>query len=150
MGSYVINFAVYTLAMTGLIFFALFVYKKVMSGGFCTKSSKDLSIEETLNINPRKTLMIVRAGEERFLIASDVDKTSLISKLEKTNKENIVEINTLQRNIEQKPEPNTTETKTSRNMGKEIELQVVKTKRKFDSHTSQNSIKDLAKKINEL
>lgn len=148
MGSYVMNFAVYTLAMTGLIFFALYIYKKVMAGGFCTKTSKDLSIEETLNINPRKTLMIVKAGDERFLIASDVDKTSLIAKLENANKENIVEINTLKRNLEQKPE--LPDIKTPKNMGKEIELQVVKAKRKFNSETTQNSIKDLAKKINEL
>lgn len=82
MGGYVLNFTVYTLAMTGLICFALFIYKKVMSGGFHASGSKQLSIEETMSINPRKSLIIVRAGNERFLIASDVDKTTLISKLE--------------------------------------------------------------------
>ena len=82
MGSYVVHFIVYTLAMSGLICFALFVYKKFMHGGFAAKGAKTLSIEETMNINPRKSLMIVKAGEERFLIASDVDKTSLIAKLD--------------------------------------------------------------------
>lgn len=81
MGHYIMNFTVYTLAMSGLICFALFVYKKVMNGGFSSKSSKMLEIEETMNVNPRKSLMIVRAGDERFLIASDIDRTSLISKL---------------------------------------------------------------------
>ena len=81
MGTYIMNFTVYTLAMSGLIFFALYVYKKVMGGSFHSSESKMLSIEETLSINPRKTLMVVKAGEERFLIASDVDKTTLISKL---------------------------------------------------------------------
>lgn len=81
MGHYIMNFTVYTLAMSGLICFALFVYKKVMSGGFNSKSSKTLEIEETMNVNPRKSLMIVRAGNERFLVASDIDRTSLISKL---------------------------------------------------------------------
>ena len=81
MGGYMVHFMVYTLAMSGLICFALFVYKKIMAGSFSPKGSKMLSVEETLSINPRKSLMIVKAGSERFLIASDVDKTSLISKL---------------------------------------------------------------------
>ena len=82
MSGYVLNFVVYTLAMTGMIFFALFIYKKVMNGGFHSSDSHNLSIEETLNINPRKNLMIVKAGDERFLIASDIDKTTLLAKLE--------------------------------------------------------------------
>lgn len=82
MGHYILSFTVYTLAMTGLIFFALFVYKKVMSGSISSKNSKILSVEETMSISPRKTLMVVKAGEERFLIASDVDKTTLIAKLQ--------------------------------------------------------------------
>lgn len=82
MGHYIINFTVYTLAMSGLIFFALFVYKKVMNGGFRSNGTKFLEIEETMNVNPRKSLMVVRAGDEHFLVASDMDRTSLISKLE--------------------------------------------------------------------
>lgn len=83
MGGYLVNFAVYTMAMTGLIFFALMVYKKCSCvGNIKTSKSKMLSIEETITIAPRKTLYVVRAGQEKFLIASDVDKTSLISKLD--------------------------------------------------------------------
>jgi len=78
---YIISFTVYALAMAGLIGLALIVYKKVTNISCTNKTTKALSIEETMNINPRKTLMIVRAGDERFLIASDVDKTTLISKL---------------------------------------------------------------------
>ena len=81
MGHYILSFTVYTLAMSGLIFFALFVYKKVTQGNIGLKNSKILSVEETMSISPRKSLMIVKAGEERFLIASDIDKTTLISKL---------------------------------------------------------------------
>ncbi len=83
MGGYLVNFAVYTMAMTGLIFFALMVYKKFTLGTVGkTSKSKMLSVEETIAIAPRKTLYVVRAGNERFLIAGDVDKTSLISKLD--------------------------------------------------------------------
>lgn len=85
MGGYIANFTVYTMAMTGLIFFALFVYKKFLSGAAFSKKSEFLSIEETINLAPRKTLHVVRAGNERFLVASDVDRTSLISKLGDNN-----------------------------------------------------------------
>jgi flagellar biogenesis protein FliO len=67
--------------MSGLIALALFVYKKVTNISSSNKKTKMLSVEEVLNINPRKALMVVKAGNERFLIASDVDKTTLISKL---------------------------------------------------------------------
>lgn len=92
MSGYILNFMVYTMAMGGLIFFALFIYKKVMNGNFSSQGSKMLSIEETMSINPRKSLMIVRAGNERFLIASDIDKTTLISKLDENfSCENVAE-----------------------------------------------------------
>ncbi|MBR5555904.1 flagellar biosynthetic protein FliO [bacterium] len=82
MGSYILNFTVYTMAMCGLISFALFVYKKFAQGSFMTRPSNFLNVEETLSLAPRKTLYVVRAGQERFLIAADADKTNLISKLE--------------------------------------------------------------------
>ena len=85
MGGYVINFTVYTLAMSGLIFFAFYIYKKVMNGSILPAKNHDMYIEETLHINPRKSLMVVNTGGERFLIASDVDKTTLISKLSSQN-----------------------------------------------------------------
>lgn len=81
MGGYVVNFTVYTMAMTGLICFAVFVYKKIMDGSIRKDNSKFLCVEESMNLTPRKTLHIVRAGNEKFLIASDVDRTTLISKL---------------------------------------------------------------------
>ena len=85
MGGYIANFTVYTMAMLGLICFALFVYKKFLINN-TSKNSNFLGIEECISIAPRKTLYVVRAGNERFLIASDVDKTSLISKLDTNQK----------------------------------------------------------------
>lgn len=84
MTGYLVNFGIYLMAMLGLIFFALMVYKKFAVGGSFSKTLKNnnLSVEETMTIGPRKTLYIVKAGEERFLIAGDVDKTTLISKLD--------------------------------------------------------------------
>lgn len=82
MGGYLVNFAVYTMAMIGLIFFALMLYKKFAIGGDCSKKSGFLGVEDSISIAPRKNLYVVRAGNERFLIAGDIDKTTLISKLE--------------------------------------------------------------------
>ena len=73
MGGYLVNFSVYTMAMIGLIFFALMIYKKFAGEGLYSKKSGFLN------------LYVIRAGHERFLIAGDVDKTTLISKLDDTS-----------------------------------------------------------------
>jgi flagellar biogenesis protein FliO len=86
MGGYVANFTVYTMAMIGLICFAIFVYKKVTDGTMRSGSGKFLEVEESMSLSPRKTLHVVRAGGEKFLIASDVDRTTLISKLTPSQK----------------------------------------------------------------
>lgn len=78
---YLTNFIVYTLAMVGVIMLAVIVFKLSTTTG--TKSSaKNLKVLDTLALAPRKTLYIVSAGEEKFLIAGDADRTTLISKLE--------------------------------------------------------------------
>ncbi len=171
MGSYLIHFTVYALAMSGLIFFALFVYKKVMSGNFQSKSPRMLEIEETMNVNPRKSLMIVRAGNEHFLIASDMDRTNLISKLDIDSKNTEIKTfkETIQENIsrDEALEPIYTPKK-------EIHLELIKNnnpqsprlRRKTARNTSTGkmvtldfdtpvdrrltTMKEMAKKINEL
>ncbi|MBO6086753.1 FliO/MopB family protein [bacterium] len=77
---YLMNFIVYTAAMTGIIFLAVFVYKKFSITG--NSMSQFLNVEESISLAPRKQLYVVRAGRERFLIASDINSTSLISKLD--------------------------------------------------------------------
>lgn len=79
---YMGHFLVYLLAMMGLIILALYVYKKFSCGGLGTKSNHTLKIEDTLSLTPRKTLYVIRNGNERFLIAGDAERTTLISKLE--------------------------------------------------------------------
>jgi flagellar biogenesis protein FliO len=85
MTGYLFSFSIYTMAMIGVIFLALFVFKTFSSKGFSKKSS-NLNIEDSMGLSPRKTLYIVRAENERFLIAADVDRTTLISKLGKDEK----------------------------------------------------------------
>lgn len=82
---YLANFIVYTLAMVGVMMIAVFVFKNSV-GGTQKNGSKFLKVIDTMSIGPRKTLYIVSAGEEKFLIAGDVDKTTLISKLNPSSK----------------------------------------------------------------
>lgn len=81
MTGYLINFSIYTLAMVGVIFVALFVFKTFSNKCFSKKSSM-LGIEDSMNLSPRKTLYVIKVEDERFLIAADVDRTSLVAKLD--------------------------------------------------------------------
>ena len=83
---YLANFMVYTLAMVGIIAVALLIFKGATGCGGGIKS-KYLKVLDTLSLAPRKTLYVVSTGREKFLIAGDVDKTTLISKLETTEEE---------------------------------------------------------------
>lgn len=78
---YLANFMVYTLAMIGVIAIALLVFKNSVSFGSGAKS-KSLKVLDSLSLAPRKTLYVVSAGNEKFLIAGDVSQTTLISKLQ--------------------------------------------------------------------
>ena len=88
MSGYLINFIVYTTAMVGVIFLAVFVYKKFSYNG--VSHSKFLNVEDCISLAPRKNLYVVRAGNERFLVASDAERTSLISKLDINSKQSKV------------------------------------------------------------
>lgn len=79
---YLANFIVYFLAMIGIIILALFVYKKFNMDTLTTSRRNNLKVEDYLSLSPRKTLYVIREGNERFLISSDTDRTTLISKLE--------------------------------------------------------------------
>ena len=81
---YITNFIVYTLAMVGVIVVALLVFKNATSVGN-GKTSKYLKIIDSISLGQRKNLYIVSTGNEQFLIAGDVNNTSLISKLEGLN-----------------------------------------------------------------
>lgn len=84
MSGYLLNFIVYTAAMIGIIFLAVFVYKNFAFTN--TSKSNFLNVEDCISLAPRKNIYVVRAGNERFLVASDAERTSLISKLgEKTS-----------------------------------------------------------------
>lgn len=84
MTTYLVNFIVYSMAMVGLLFLCLLIYKKTMVNGKCTKNNKELIVENALNLSTRKTLYVIRAGEEKFLIAGDTERTTFLAKLNNT------------------------------------------------------------------
>ena len=79
---YLSNFMIYAFAMIGVIVIALLVYKHTTSGGSFGHKSKYLKIIDSMSLGQRKNLYIVSTGKEQFLISSDVDKTTLLSKIE--------------------------------------------------------------------
>ena len=81
MGNYLISFIVYSMAMVGFLVLCLMVYKKTMPNNRCAKNNDELKIENALNLSQRKTIYIVKAGNEKFLIAADAERTTFLSKL---------------------------------------------------------------------
>lgn len=81
MTSYLLTFTVYTTAMVGVIFLALFAYKKFSVQNNSVSDSNFLEIVDCVSLGVRKQLYVVRAGEEKFLIASDAERTTFLSKL---------------------------------------------------------------------
>ena len=79
---YLTHFIVYILAMMSVIGIALWVYKQFSATNVKGKRSGTLNVEEVLTLSPRKTLYVINARGEKFLIAGDLDRTTLISKLD--------------------------------------------------------------------
>ncbi len=82
MNSYLLHFVAYTFAMIGFIVMVLFIYKKAMYAGESAKNKNFLSVESSLKISPTKTVYVIKAGKEKFLIAGDAANTTMLAKLE--------------------------------------------------------------------
>ncbi len=81
MTHYLISFVTYTFAMAGLLILALVIYKKATATMQKGTRNTYLSLEQRLDISARKSIFVIRAGQERFLVASDLDRTTLLAKL---------------------------------------------------------------------
>ncbi len=77
------------LAMIGFIAAALYVYKKTMTGDQTARDKGYLKVENYMKLSPTKTLYVIKAGSERFLIAGDSSNTTMLSKLDENNKPEI-------------------------------------------------------------
>lgn len=89
-GNYIVTFSVYTLAMIGVIFVGLVVVKKTLS--FTPQRSKNnfLRVETSLCLEPRKHLYVIKAGREKFLIASSGEGCHFMTKLDDKRGANVV------------------------------------------------------------
>lgn len=84
MSHYLFKFIFYTSGVIGLLMIAYVFAKSYLNGSVSfKKKSGNLEIEESLPISPRKSLHIVRAFDEKFLVATDSNTTTLLAKLGK-------------------------------------------------------------------
>ncbi|OGI01878.1 MAG: hypothetical protein A2Y25_07955 [Candidatus Melainabacteria bacterium GWF2_37_15] len=82
MSSYITAFSVYTLALIGIIFVGLIVVKKTLMLNPEKNKNNFLKVETSLTIEPRKTLHVIKAGKEKFLISSSGEGCYFMTKLE--------------------------------------------------------------------
>ena len=87
MSNYIVNFTTYLFAMIGLLITILFVYKKSTNITSMQHKKNFLQVETSLRISPVKTIYVIKAGNEKFLIAGDTANTTMLAKLENNNYE---------------------------------------------------------------
>lgn len=91
MMTYVSAFIFYTLAMIGIMFAGFIVYKKTFENA--KGDNKGLiKILDSTPIGNKKMLLVVKVKNERFLIASGVEHTTFLSKLDNDNFKEIPQI----------------------------------------------------------
>ena len=103
MNSYLLHFVAYTFAMIGFIVMVLFIYKKSVYSGTKQNNKEFLCIENSLKLSPTKTIYVVKAGKEKFLIAGDTSTTTMLSKLENTQETPNYEFENLNTNLTELP-----------------------------------------------
>lgn len=82
MTAYLVKIVFYTAGVIGMLLIGFVVAKACLyNGATFNKRKGNLEIEESLPISPRKTLHIVRAFGEKFLVASDQNSTTMLAKL---------------------------------------------------------------------
>ena len=86
MNGYLVQFTAYTFAMIGFIAMALFVYKKAMYSNSTSKNKDFLAVENSLRLSATKTVYVIKAGNEKFLIAGDSANTTMLAKLDNDDK----------------------------------------------------------------
>ncbi len=82
MNSYIVNFITYSFAMVGFLLTVLFIYKKSVNITEGQNKKNFLQVETSLRISPVKTIYVIKAGNEKFLIAGDTANTTMLAKLE--------------------------------------------------------------------
>lgn len=85
---YLGSFILYTLGAVALIYGAYWYARRSTRGALPDTVQHSqlqlpaLEIESVLALEPQKTLYVIRSGQERFLVSSSGDNTTLLSRLE--------------------------------------------------------------------
>jgi len=85
MTGHLTGFLVYLLAMLGVIFIAIVVVKKSLNFKSMKQKNTFLKVECSLSLEPRKNLHVIKAGNERFLVATGVEGCQFMTKIEGKN-----------------------------------------------------------------
>ena len=102
--TYIAAFIFYTMAMIGILIVGYIVYKKTI-----LTSKKDtkgmIKVIDSLPIGSKKTLLVVKIKNEKFLIASGAEHTTFLSKLdEDDNKTNLKMSKQTMQNVNKNPD----------------------------------------------
>lgn len=97
-GHSLFNFVFATVGMVVILYAVYFYLKQTMQlggpGRATPQKGKGLRIESILPLEPRKRLYVVRSGQQRFLIATTMDKTELLTTLEAEPQDAVAEEST--------------------------------------------------------
>lgn len=88
--TYITAFIFYTLAMVGILLVGFVVYKKFNLGQM-PNSKSQIKVLDRCSIAPKKSLLVVKVKDEKFLLALDCERTTFLAKLESKNSNNIEE-----------------------------------------------------------
>ena len=72
--------------MVGVLLIGFVIYKKTMMTGKNDNKGM-IKVLDSISIAPKKTLLVVRVKNEKFLIASDSERTTFLSKLSEDNQQ---------------------------------------------------------------
>ena len=78
--TYIAAFIFYTLAMIGVLLIGFVIYKKTIMPSKAENKGM-IKVLDKINVSPKKSLLVVKVKNEKFLIALDVERTTFLSKL---------------------------------------------------------------------
>lgn len=87
MTQFIMGFTVYTLGIIGLLVIGYVLAKYLINnaGRMPHKQRSFLKIEQAIGLEPRKSIYVLSAGKQKFLVATTPENVCLLSELDKDN-----------------------------------------------------------------
>ena len=149
--TYITAFIFYTLAMIGILLVGFIVYKKMMINPNIAHKGM-IKILDNYPIAPKKTLMVVKIMDEKFLIASGAEHTTFLAKLEDDNQKDelIKKAREVMSDIPKKPEITINDSKKSIQVEQiKQPVSIEKTEERYDE-LQQARLKKIQRQFNML